>query len=340
VFLNDLKIKYMADLKTKYLGLELKNPLIVASSGLTDSLQNIVSLEKAGAGAIVLKSIFEEEIVSEMETKMKQMATESFLYPETLDFYEDMEEENISLKYLELIREAKSKLNIPIIASINCVTADYWTLFPKQIEIAGADALELNIFVLPSDFRTNRKNGEQLYFDIIQEVTSKVKIPVSVKLSYYFSDLASTLLKLSQTSISGLVLFNKFYNPDFDIDKLEVTSGKILSSSDDYHNTLRWISIMGGRTSCSLAASTGIHNGETAVKMLLAGADALQIASVIYQTGQDQIHEILSFIADWMDKKGFDNISDFRGKMSQALSNNPAAYERVQFMKYFRGYKG
>ena len=329
----------MPNLKTKYLGLDLKNPIIIASSGLSDSVSNVTALEEAGAGAIVLKSLFEEEIVSEMETKLKQMASASFLYPETLEFYEDQDEENMSIHYLELIREAKSKVKIPVIASINCVTAEHWTYFPAQIELAGADALELNVFLLPSDFNRNRVTNEKVYTDIIEKVCGIVKIPVAIKISSYFSDLAHTLQKFSQSAISGLILFNKYYNPDFDIEKMEVTSGKVLSSPDDFHNTLRWISILSGRVNCQLAASTGIHSGETAVKMILAGADVVQIASTVYQNGVGRIAEMIAFIQSWMDKKGFENLSDFRGKMSQAGSPNPAAYERVQFMKYFKGYK-
>jgi dihydroorotate dehydrogenase (fumarate) len=329
----------MPNLKTNYLGLELKNPVIIASSGLSDSIHNIIALESAGAGAIVLKSLFEEEIVSEMETKLKKMASESFLYPETLDFYEDQDEENSSLRYLELIREAKSKVKIPIIASINCVTSDYWTYFPSQIEAAGADALEINIFLLPSDFTRDRPANEKIYYDIIEKVTGLIKIPISLKISSYFSDLAFIFKKFSHTPISGLVLFNKYYNPDFDIEKMEVTSGKVLSTPEDFHNTLRWISILAGRVNCSLAATTGIHNGETAVKMLLAGADVVQVASAIYQHGPGKIAEIIEFMQTWMHKKGFEKITDFKGKMSQVGSTNPAAYERVQFMKYFKGYK-
>jgi len=329
----------MPNLNTSYLGLNLKNPVIVASSGLTDSVSNLVALEQAGAAAVVLKSLFEEEIVTEMEANLKKMASESFLYPETLEFYEDHEEENSSLKYLSLIREAKSKLSIPVIASINCVTADHWTFFPKQIEDAGADALELNIFLLPSDFKRDKTTNEQIYFDIIEKVTKLIKIPVAIKLSSYFSDLAMTLQKMSQTKIAGLVLFNKYYNPDFDIHKMVVTSGKVLSSPDDFHNSLRWISIMSGRVDCDLAASTGIHDGETAIKLLLAGANALEIASVIYQNGNVQIQKIIETIQSWMNAKGFEKMDEFRGKMSQSDSKNPAAYERVQFMKYFRGYQ-
>jgi dihydroorotate dehydrogenase (fumarate) len=330
----------MPNLQTNYLGLELRNPIIVASSGLTDSVKNIKDLEKAGAGAVVIKSLFEEEIVAEMETELKKMASKSFLYPETLEFYEESDEDNACIRYLDLIRNAKSQVTIPVIASINCVTAEHWTFFPKQIEMAGADALELNIFILPSDFNREKDTNEKVYFKIIENICKQVSIPVAIKISPYFCDLAYTFQRFSQTGIAGMVLFNKFYNPDFDLDKLEVTSGKILSSPDDFYNTLRWISILSGRLNCNLAASTGIHDGPTAVKMILAGADAVQVASAIYQNGPGKIDEMIDFIQNWMIKMNFENLSDFRGKMSQKDSENPAAYERIQFMKYFRGYKG
>jgi len=329
----------MPNLSTNYLGLKLKNPIIAGSSGLTDSLAGIQDLENAGVGAVVLKSIFEEEIVAEMDSNLKKMASERFLYPESLEFYEDQEEENICQQYLDLIKKAKEIINIPVIASINCVTADYWTYFPKQIELAGADALELNIFVLPSDFNRDRVATEKVYFEIIERVLAQVKIPIAVKLSYYFSDLALILQKFAETGISGLVLFNKFYNPDFDLVKMEVTSGKVYTSPNDFHIPLRWISIMSGRVNCSLASSTGIHDGEAAVKQILAGANAVQITSTIYQNGLGQIQKMIEYIQLWMNNKGYENLEDFRGKMSQKSSNNPAAYERVQFMRYYRGYK-
>ncbi|MFN8257154.1 MAG: dihydroorotate dehydrogenase-like protein [Bacteroidales bacterium] len=329
----------MADLRTTYLGLKLKNPIIASSSGLTSSVEEIIELENAGAAAVVLKSIFEEEIVTEMETNLKKMASSRFVYPESLEYYEDHEEENICNKYLDLIKNSKAVVKIPVIASINCVTSDYWTYFPKLIEQAGADALEINIFILPSDITRNRLANEKVYFDIIDKVVNQVKIPIALKLSYYFSDLALTLHKIAQTPVSGLVLFNKYFNPDFDLETFEVTSGKILSSPDDFHTTLRWIAIMAGRVNCSLAASTGIHDGATAVKQILAGADAVQVASTLYQNGLGEIDKMLEFMDSWMTKKNFNSIEDFKGKMSQLASDNPAAYERVQFMRYFRSYK-
>lgn len=329
----------MSDLSTKYLGLTLKNPIVIASSGLTDSVEAIKTLEKNGAAAVVLKSLFEEEIVAEMDANLKKMASDSFIYPETLDFYEDSEEDNLSIKYLELITNAKKEVTIPIIASINCVTAEQWTYFPKQIEEAGADALELNLFVLPSDFNRDKETNEKVYFDIIESVKKQVTIPISLKVSYYSSDLGRTLQKFSQSGVSGLVLFNKFYSPDIDLDKMEVTSGKILSSPEDMHISLRWMAIMSGRVKCDLAASTGVHDGAGVLKQILAGAKAVQIASTVYKNGPEHIQKMLSDVHSWMDKKGFSFLDEFRGKISQAESSNPAAFERVQFMKYFRGYQ-
>lgn len=329
----------MSDLSTKYLGLNLKNPIVIASSGLTDSVESIKLLEKNGAAAVVLKSLFEEEIVAEMDTNLKKMASSSFIYPETLDFYEDADEHNLSMQYLDLIANIKKEITIPVIASINCVTADQWTYFPKQLEEAGADALELNLFILPSDFNRDKEANEKVYFDIIENVKKQINIPISLKVSYYSSDLAASLQKYAQTGVSGLVLFNKYYSPDIDLDKIEITSGKILSSPEDMHISLRWMAIMSGRVNCSLAASTGVHDGNAVLKQILAGADVVQIASTVYKNGPEYIQKMLSDIQTWMIKKGFTSLNDFRGILSQSKSTNPAAYERVQFMKYFRGYQ-
>jgi len=331
----------MIDLSTKYLGLQLRNPLIVGSSGLTDSVDSLKNLEENGAAAVVLKSLFEEEIINEMEVNLRKMASESFIYPETLEFYENNTvEESSAEKYLQLIRDAKKALTIPVIASINCVTSREWTSFPKKIQEAGADALELNIFVMPSDFNRNSEENEKVYFEIIAAVKKQVSIPISLKVSYYFSNLGQMLLKLSESGIEGLVLFNRFYSPDFDLDKMEVTSSSILSSPDDFPTALRWIAIMAERTKCNLAASTGIHDGNALIKQILAGADAVQCVSALYQHGADYLQVMLAELETWMHKRGYHNLDEMRGMLSQARSKNPAAYERVQFMKYFRGYRG
>jgi dihydroorotate dehydrogenase (fumarate) len=330
----------MTNLSTKYLGLDLRNPIIAGSSGLTDNIDGLLALEKAGAGAIVLKSLFEEEILQEMQANISRSNSDLFLYPETVDYYEYLDTPKESPEqYLDLIKEAKQKLTIPIIASINCQTASQWTYFPKRIEAAGADALELNLFIMPTDFNRSSADNEKIYFDIVNEVRKQVKIPVSLKVSFYFSNLGAMLKKLSESGVQGLVLFNRFYNPDIDIEKLEITSGYIMSNPAEISQSLRWIAIMSQRVKCSLAASTGVHDGKAAIKQILAGADAVQIASVIYKQGPEVITTMLAEIETWMKHKKFNKIADFKGKLSQAQSTNAAAFERVQFMKYFREHK-
>jgi len=328
------------NLNTTYLGLTLQNPIIVGSSGLTENIETIVELERNQAAAIVLKSIFEEEIVAEVQTNMQQMQSHGFIYPETFDYYEQTSQDpEITDKYLELIKDAKRAVKIPVIASINCLTAEEWTSFPKQIEQAGADALELNVFILPAEFNRTAAQIEEVYFKIIETVKSSVKIPVSLKIGSYFTDLGSMIQRLSQSGIQGLVLFNRFYNTDIDIERLEVVSGNVLSNPADLSLPLRWMAIMSGRVQCDLAASGGIHSSKAMIKQLLAGATATQIVSVIYENGPEIIKMLLSDLRNWMTLNGFDTIDQFRGKMNHAKNHNPAAFERVQFMRYFRNYK-
>jgi len=329
----------MNELTTKFMGLTFRNPLIAGSSGLTDNKESILKLEKHGISGVVLKSLFEEEILIEKQSDLKKMGSEGFLYPETVEFYEfDEGPKESTIEYLELIRELKKSTEIPVIASINCVTARQWTYFPREIELAGADGIELNLFILPSDLSHNSDDNEKAYFQIIDEVLKKVSIPVAVKISYYFSNLAMVIKQLSETKISGIILFNRFYSPDFDIDTFEVTQGNVLSSPGDLPISLRWIAIMSERVSCDLVSSTGVHDGSALIKQLLAGAKAVQVTSALYKYGPEHITTMLEELKSWMTKHQFSSIDQFRGKMSQSKSTNPAAYERVQFMRYFRGY--
>ena len=331
----------MANLEVNYLGLTLKNPIIVGSSGLTDKSESIRNLEQNGAAAVVLKSLFEEEILLEKKAMLSQMQSGAFLYPETVDFYQYEEApKETTTDYLELIRDTKKQVSIPVLASINCMTAQQWTWFPKEIENAGADGLELNLFILPTDLKRSAEENEKVYFDIVEEVCSKVKIPVSLKISFYFSNLATMITRLGSTGIKGLVLFNRFYSPDIDIENFQLTSGSVLSTPGDLSLSLRWIAIMAERVDCDLAASTGIHDGPAVIKQILAGANAVQVVSAIYKHGGEKIAEMLHQLESWMDSHDFASIDQFRGKMSQVGSDNPAAFERVQFMKYFRGFTG
>lgn len=326
----------MPNLTTEYMGLKLKNPIIASSSGLTSKLSDILELEKQGVGAVVLKSLFEEEIIMEAKENMTKMHASGFVYPETVDYFEYDEMQDPIANYLKLIADAKKETKIPIIASVNCVSSDKWTDFAKRIQEAGADALELNIFVLPTDFNRTAEENERIYFNIINKVTKLVTIPVAVKISHYNTALGNFIKRLSETPIKSIVLFNRSYSPDFDINTLDVTSSKVLSTSNDLTLPLRWIAIMAKRVNCDLAASTGVHTGQDAVKAILAGANAVQVASTLYKNGKEQVGVILKQIEEWMREQEFSSIEDFRGKLSQKETYNPAAFERVQFMKYFR----
>lgn len=326
----------MANLETTYMGLKLKNPIIVGSSGLTNSVENVIEISKEGAGAVVLKSLFEEQIVQSANRIFEQDEMNNY-YPEALDYIQNYSAENDINNYLNLISECKTKVDIPIIASINCMTDNEWVDFAKRIENAGADGLELNIFILPSNPNKSSADNEKIYFDIAEKVMKIVNIPVALKLSYYFSGLAKTMEMLSWTGIKSLVLFNRFFSPDIDINNFEIKSSHVFSTSSDIAQSLRWVAMLSDNVKCDIAASTGVHNGKAAIKQILAGAKAVQIASVLYKKGFKEIPFFLKEINDWMEKKGYDSIEQFRGKMSVKQSNNPAAYERVQFMKYYSG---
>lgn len=340
----------MIDLSVNYMGLKLKNPLIVGSCGLTNSVKNIQEFAFKGAGAVVLKSLFEEQIRYETESFIKSdhekmqewnsafdaiVDQSPYAFEEAMNYIADFAKEHTLKDYLTFVSEVKKAVDIPIIASINCVSKYEWVYFAKRIQEAGADALELNVYVLPSDAAMTGQQNERVYFDIISEVKKHITIPVSLKIGSYFSGLANTLKGLSEAGPDALVLFNKPYNPDIDIHKLTLSSSEIYSSGHEYLKSLRWIASLSGNISCNLAASTGIMGSETAIKQLLAGADAFQIVSAIYKHGTDAIPQILSEIEDWMKEQKFATVSDFKGKLSKSKIDHPIAYDRVQFMKYY-----
>ncbi|SDB97325.1 dihydroorotate dehydrogenase-like protein [Williamwhitmania taraxaci] len=330
----------MPEISTNYMGLKLKSPIIASSSGLTDTIEKLIDLEKSGVGAVVLKSIFEEEIIQHTQRSIEKMSASGFIYPETMEYFEyDYDEiEDPVQNYLKLISDAKKKLTIPVIASINCVSENGWDDFAHVIEKAGADALELNIFLLPSDSTRSADDNEKIYFEAIKRVLAKVKIPVSIKLGPYASNLAALLEKLSKTGIAGLVLFNRSYNTDFDINTLEFTNSSVLTTPADIYHSLRWVALMSGKVKCSLAASTGVHDGAGLIKMLLAGASTVQVASTLYRNGNGQVAKMISELTHWMNEQGYKNLSEFSGKMSYTKTYNPAAFERIQFMQQYRNY--
>lgn len=331
-----LKRKYMADLSTHYAGLKLRNPLIAGSCGLTNSVDNIIKLYQAGIGAVVLKSLFEEQINNAVGKTMN-LNEDNYSYPEAMDYISHYTRANDVEQYLKLIRDARANVDIPVIASINCVSSSEWTGFARSVQDAGANALELNIFVLPSDPKRKAEQNEKVYFEIIEAVQKQVSIPVTVKISSYFSGMANMALQLGWTGISGIVLFNRFFSPDIDIEKFEVTFTNVFSSPDELSYSLRWIAMLSNRVQCDLAASTGIHDGKAVIKQLLAGAKAVQFASVLYKKGFDEIGNMTGELSSWMDRHHFETIREFNGRMSLQEARNPAAYERVQFMKHFSG---
>lgn len=325
----------MANLSTKYLGLDLRNPIIVGSSGLTDSVEKIKELEKFGAGAVVLKSVFEEEILHEMGhtvsgTEKVGPGSGAFDY----HGYQ-VKEKNLGA-YVTLIEEAKQAVSIPVIASINCVTSHEWLYFAQKFQDAGADALELNVFAPPTDFNKTAEENEQIYFDLANKVKERVSIPVALKISHYAANLGPFIKELSETGIDGLVLFNRFWSPDFDIENFKLTATGVLSRSEDLSISLRWVAIMSERVQCDLSASTGVHDGTAVIKQILAGANSVQVVSALYKNDKSFLQDMVQELDFWMDRHGFKTIDDFRGKMSQSKSDNPAVYERVQFMHYFQ----
>lgn len=328
----------MAKLETKYLGLSLKNPIIVSSSGLTNSADKIGKLVDAGVGAVVLKSLFEEQISHEINNAIYK--GEGFDYPEAVDYVKGYTRDNSVAEYLQVIKETKSRFDIPVIASINCYSSDEWVDFAQQIQEAGADALELNVFVLNTDKNSNPEEYEQLYVDIVSNVSKVIDIPVSVKLGLYFSNLINVIDRLSVSGAKGVVMFNRFYEPDIDINKMTLTSADVLSTPADMRRTLRWVAIASDKVKgVDISASTGVHDGEAVVKQLLAGATTVQTCSAVYKNGPKIITEMLTDLEKWMDAKGYGSIDEFRGDMSYGKIGDPAIYERAQFMKYFSKYE-
>jgi len=325
----------MIDLSTKYMGLHLRNPLIVASCSLVNTLEGVRRCADAGAGAIVLKSLFEEQIQAET----KDLEQHSWLpgHPEAFDYLRGFGMELGPHEYLKIVEEVKRAVSVPVIASLNCISPKWWVNYAKQIATAGADALELNISVMPSDPNRSSKEIEHLYFKMFEAVKTRIDIPIAVKIGPYFTSMARMAWELGRRGASALVLFNRFYQLDIDIEKIELAPGYRFSSPDEMNLSLRWIALLAGRVNCDLAASTGIHDGAGVIKQLLAGASAVQICSTLYLNGVKQIGKILKQIETWMKKHGFDSIDQIRGKLSQMQSDRPELYERLQYIKALTG---
>lgn len=325
----------MANLSVKYMGLNLASPLILGSCGLTNNMENLLKAEEAGFGAVVLKSIFEEQIRSDIEKIYKSGS--NIKHSQSFDYISHYQEEEALDQYLRLIKDAKKKLSIPIIASVNCYSTNGWMQYAKRIEEAGADALEVNYFDMPVHFNKEAKMYSDSYFKLVEELEKSVKIPIALKTSYCFTDLAHFMQKLSYTGIASLVLFNRFHSPDIDIEKMEFTTTNKLSSPEEISSTIRWIGILSEHLRCDICATTGCHDAEGLIKLILAGADAVQSASVFYKKGIEYGKEMIKGLKTWMVKNEYETIDQFKAKLNYTNIKDPAVYFRIQFMKYMAG---
>lgn len=324
----------MPDLGTTYLGLDLKNPIIVASSGLTKSADDVKACEDAGAGAVVLKSMF-EEVLAQEDYGIQQSTgyhTEAYDYLRS-----ELELQYGPREYCQTIEAAKKRVNIPVIASVNCVSAERWPNYAKQLQNSGADALELNVYSMVSDVEITSQEVEQRYLDIVQRVGDNTHLPVAMKIAPCFASLPNMALRLCQAGARGLVLFNRFTEPDIDVKKLKPTTTFHYTSKEDYNTSLRWIALLFGKVSCDFAATSGIHDAETVARMLLAGASAVQIASVLYKNGLKTVTAIRDAFESWMKSHDFKGLNDFKGSLSFRRTEKPELYLRNQFMQKIRG---
>ena len=320
----------MIDISVKYLGLELKSPFIAASSGYTYDLEKIVALARSGAGAIVLKSLFEEQISNEVSF-LEQVSPD---YTENQDFLQYYVKEHSLGKYVQLIKDAKRQAGVPIIASINCYSLNNWTDFAKEIEKAGADALEINIYNIPLNGCKSSTDIETEYYKIVQSITKGIKIPVAVKIADQFTNLGNFISGLQGHGAKGAVLFNRFYTPDISLKNLKIVPATPFSSKAEYLKSLRWIALLSPAVrNFSLSASTGVYDPSSAIKLILAGADTVQLCSVLYKQGPFVLQDFNRELKEFMKSKGFKKISDFRGMLNYANISNPQAFERVQFLK-------
>ena len=321
----------MEKLIVKYLGLTLRSPLIVSSSRLTSTLGSLKEAEDCGAGAVVLKSLFEEQINHHISTLRYEPG-----YPEADDYISYYIKSHSVDEYLNLIKRAKEILTIPVIPSINCYSSEGWTGFAKNIADAGADALEINVFFMPLDRKKSSAESEKIYFDLIEKLKKIVKIPIAIKIGFRFSNILHMIDQFYMRRVEGVVMFNRFYEPDIDINKIDIIPASIFSTESERRFVLRWIAIASALDlKIDISASTGVHSGADAIRYILAGANSVQVCSVLYDKGFPFLKKMNLQIAEWMDRNEFGTIGEFRGKLNWHNYKKPVVFERTQFMKYF-----
>ncbi len=329
----------MPDLTTSYLGLALANPIIASSSPLTEHVEDLLRLEEAGVSAVVLPSLFEEQISIESHDLDTYLSHGAESYAESISYFPDMRSYNLGPEgYVTRLAEAKKALHIPVIASLNGVSTGGWTSYARRMEEAGADALELNVYFVPTDPSISGSAVEQMYLDLVREVVTSVRIPVAVKLTPFLSAPAHIARGLGEAGARGLVLFNRFYQPDIDLERLEVVPALDLSGPVTLRLRLRWAAIIAGQTSADLAITGGVHSALDVLKCMMAGARVAMVASAVLRHGPGHVRSVLADLAIWMESHEYESISMMQGSMGQRACAEPAAFERANYMKVLRSY--
>lgn len=322
------------DTTTKYLGLELKSPIMVGSCGLTADIDKLAAIETAGAGAVVLKSVFEEQIIHDIKRNTHIVAPTDN-YGDSYEYIAQHVSDDSMGRHFSLIREAKRRLSIPVIGSINCFSYENWLTYAEKFQNAGCDALELNMAILPYETNLSSDDVERTFNQIISTIRKSISIPVSIKVGTYFTDMARQLQQLSWMGVQGVTMFNKSVQVDIDTDSMAMKNASYLSTPEELHNTLRWVALMGKKMRCDISASTGVYTADDVVKMLLAGATTVQVVSCLYKNGVEYLRELNDGLRQWMKSKGFDNLQQFRGRLAVAPTEKASVAMRTQFMKYF-----
>lgn len=322
------------DTKTKYLGLELKSPVIVGSCGLTSDVDKICEMEAAGAGAVVIKSVFEEQIIYDIKRNTHVVAPTDN-YGESYEYIAMHVADDSLERHFDMIREAKRRVSIPIIGSINCFSYENWLNYAKKFQDVGCDALELNMAILPYETTLSSDDVERVFNQVISTLRKSITIPISIKVGTYFTDMAKQMQQLSWMGIQGVTMFNKNVQVDIDIESETLKNASWLSQPADLYNTLRWTAILSRKMRCDISASTGVFTSDDVVKLLLAGANSVQVVSCLYKNGIETIRQLNEGLQQWMERKGYENIAAFRGKLAVAPTDKTSVAMRTQFMKYF-----
>ena len=316
------------------MGLDIESPIIAGSCGLTNDIEHLKQLEAAGAGAVIIKSVFEEQIIFDIKRNLSMMAPTDN-YGMSYEYVASHVADDSLGKYFDLIREAKKQLHIPVIGSINCYSFENWMTYTQRFQEAGCDALELNMAILPYETTLSYEDVDRLFSDIINTLKKSVSIPVSIKVSQNFTDMANFMQRLSWMGINGITMFNKPLNVDIDVNTMQLHHAPSLSSPDELYNTLRWVAILCKKLRCDISASTGVHTADDVVKMLLAGAGTVQVVSCLYKNGVDYMRTLNDGLQAWMKSKGYDSVDQFRGMLAVKNNEQASMFFRTQFMKHF-----